>query len=73
MPNGKIKCDMPGCVSGDLVITLAGTSVCRSCLEKAMPFIVSYFGASACHGEIQANKRAAARETAWNSGVGWVK
>ena len=70
MANDKVKCNIPGCTSGDLVITLAGTSVCRSYLEKAMPFIVAYFGASTCHGEIQANKKAAARKTAWTGG--WV-
>lgn len=72
MPN-KIKCDIPGCTSGDLVITLADTSVCRSCLEKAMPFITAYFNATACHGELQANKRMYAKNAAWQNGSGWVK
>lgn len=73
MSDDKIKCHIPGCKSGDLVITLAGTSVCRACLEKAMPFVVSYFEAAQVHGEIQASKRAAARKEAWQAGAGWVK
>jgi hypothetical protein len=38
-----------------------------------MPFLVSYFGAAQVHGEIQANKRAAARKEARQAGAGWVK
>lgn len=46
--------------------TTNGNPICRDCASNT--------GRSdlfATHGEIQANRRAAAKATAWNNGKGW--
>ncbi len=65
------QCEVPGCPSTAIKITLGDHTICRDCLAQAMPKIAELLSGKT-HGEIVAAKRERARAQAWRNGEGWA-